>query len=824
MPDTKYLPFFVFLLLILCAPQAYGNSCASREYGDMRHCEAEAASQLEALFADYGFYEQNDGDYEGSFPYAGWAAIEGDEGIVHLRSFSAQCHDYRFGCAKHSSSIRLSGLPYLESVDFKYNNVTDLDLSNNPRLKEIALANYYDEGGLHSFNVAGSPNIEIISIGLGKGSSLSTLDVSGLAALRELIIIGDGFGETKDNAFVSLDLHNNAALESLYIKKTNITDLQLGHKPRLKKLGLTDNDSLERIDIGGCPALEHFAVGGAKIGALDFSGNPELKTLQMSSVYSFESLDLSANAKLKELSAPWGLRSVKMGNSPDLKVLDLTHRHGIESLSGLEVSGLSGLEKLLLAVDKNIQDYNPDGSPPNLSKNIALKELDLTGCGLATLDLKRNTALKKLYIGGNNLQKLDLSANTELEFLHVGKNSLTNLDLRKNKNLVELLLSDNQFGKIDLSGQARLEKLNIKNAGMASLAVPKGEPLKELVLDNSPVRKLDVRGAAGLDSLNIKNNGLEEIIFGGNDNITQILLGGNKLKKIKLSGTPNLTRLELDNNQLAVIDLNAVPALASLNLGGNRLSKINLAATPRLKELNVSNNMLASLDLSHNAALASLGVAGNMLHELDLGANPHITGINAGGNRLEALDVTKHKHLYYLNVPNNRLRKLDLCNNNNLHLAHLADNRLESVRHPDGVHINAYIDLHGNRLALSALYPFSLLYSQARLGEQRNALFDYMPLKNGCGIDFAAESSFTGQPTVFTLVDENGVEQPEAGHFNRDRNFFYITATGRYRIKMQNPAIIAEYGESPYEQANAAPPHRRIEGPATVYTGIIECY
>lgn len=91
---------------------------------------------------------------------------------------------------------------------------------------------------------------------------------------------------------------------------------------------------------------------------------------------------------------------------PDEQICDLS---GIEYFPAVESLGLYG--NTLTFVD--------------LSRNTALKYLDVDETRIKTLDLSRNTALETLHCSSNGLTSLDLSRNTALKTLSCSRNGLT---------------------------------------------------------------------------------------------------------------------------------------------------------------------------------------------------------------------------------------------------------------------------------------------------------------------------------------------------------------------------------------------------------------
>jgi Leucine-rich repeat (LRR) protein len=69
---------------------------------------------------------------------------------------------------------------------------------------------------------------------------------------------------------------------------------------------------------------------------------------------------------------------------------------------------------------------NPIASP-DLSENLSLSSLTLSGCGLSVLDISKNAGLKHLDCSGNELEALDISHNPMLQKLSCWRNRIEEL-------------------------------------------------------------------------------------------------------------------------------------------------------------------------------------------------------------------------------------------------------------------------------------------------------------------------------------------------------------------------------------------------------------
>ena len=105
---------------------------------------------------------------------------------------------------------------------------------------------------------------------------------------------------------------------------------------------------------------------------------------------------------------------------------------------------------------------------------------------------------KELDVSGTGIAELDLSRYPQLETLHCGNNELTNLDLSKNKNLKVLSCFNNQLSEIDLSANSSLEELYCNNNALTQIDISQLELLRKLWCFNNRLENLDFRSTSAL--------------------------------------------------------------------------------------------------------------------------------------------------------------------------------------------------------------------------------------------------------------------------------------------------------------------------------------
>lgn len=148
----------------------------------------------------------------------------------------------------------------------------------------------------------------------------------------------------------------------------------------------------------------------------------------------------------------------------------------------------------------------------DVSKNIALKELDCQGNQLSSLNVTKNTALITLKCAGNNLSSLDVSKNTVLKHLDCYNNAIVSLDVTKNTAL-EHFAGETKQSTIDVTKNTHLTYLDMGSgtSALTSLDVSKNTALEVLICSYNKLINLDVSKNTALKSLFCNANKLTSL-------------------------------------------------------------------------------------------------------------------------------------------------------------------------------------------------------------------------------------------------------------------------------------------------------------------------
>jgi hypothetical protein len=191
------------------------------------------------------------------------------------------------------------------------------------------------------------------------------------------------------------------------------------------------------------------------INAIDFSSNPNLLEIFISSSPNISGITFGINPRLDTIS-------ITSGNNSNFSTIDLT---SLSNLGYLELLYL-GLTNLNLEENKNLYSVNLSNNPlSSLNFPIlpSLNNLDVSNTSLSTLDVSWFENLATLNTSFTNIVNLDLSYNPNMNTLTAtdglleavnlqisfeGRNAqgggyeITNVDLQNNPNLTCILVND----------------------------------------------------------------------------------------------------------------------------------------------------------------------------------------------------------------------------------------------------------------------------------------------------------------------------------------------------------------------------------------------
>ncbi|MGO0905294.1 cell wall-binding repeat-containing protein [Clostridioides difficile] len=244
----------------------------------------------------------------------------------------------------------------------KIENCLKLDLHKNPDVPN--LKKIYNLDGIENFKNlekldCSSNNLE--NIDLSENIKLKSIDISGNKILNIDLKNNSLINELNcdANKLTSLDLKNNKNLVSLFFTSNELTEINLSNNKNLESLQFLNNN-LKSIDLSNNPKLQSLNCTNNKLESLDLSNNVILKKLSCSgnnlrelNIKGLVNLDYLGCAKNKlqdlNVSTNINLRSLLCGNN-SLTKIDISKN---KELNSLECSK-QHVEKSIIKMGENI--------------------------------------------------------------------------------------------------------------------------------------------------------------------------------------------------------------------------------------------------------------------------------------------------------------------------------------------------------------------------------------------------------------------------------------------------------------------------------------
>ena len=267
--------------------------------------------------------------------------------------------------AENITQIDLSVLPNLKQVKLGI-NVSEIDFSNNPLLEDVEIY-----AGLAQIDFSQNPNLKKVII---YNAQLSNLDFSNNPLLKDVEIRAP---------IAQIDFSQNPNLKKVIIYNAQLSDLDFSNNPSLQIIELWYS-AITHININQNINLKEFRIFGGQLSEIDFSNNNLLEIIYLSDV-PLNQINLSQNSKLKDFRLFDSL----------ITEIDLSNNPSVES----------------------IYSFGNPLTDINLSNNPNLKVLDIRGSELFTVDTSNLPLLEKITVKYGPVQYLDLSNNPNLVWI-----------------------------------------------------------------------------------------------------------------------------------------------------------------------------------------------------------------------------------------------------------------------------------------------------------------------------------------------------------------------------------------------------------------------
>ena len=408
--------------------------------------------------------------------------------------------------------------PNLEKLDCDQNNLSSLDVSQNPALKYL----YCEQNNLSSLDVSSNSALKYLHC---TQNNLSSLDVSQNPALEFLLCA--------QNKLTSLDVSKNEALKRLNCKNNQLTNLNVEYTsidPSVFLSELLAQDNTYPITVGSDRTFNLSALPGKfEVSKADNwnGGSVNGNTLTVNKGETQVTYTYDCGKGLSEtftLNVTVGIRiygenfpnyefrrylkaNIDKDGNGYLNDTELNIRK--LDVSGQYIANLKGIE--FFPNLETLYCYNNKLTSLDVSQNPALQYLYCSNNKLTSLDVSQNEKLENLFCDKNQLTSLDVTQNIALKELHCTDNLLTSLDVSKNPKLDDLECEQNQLTELDVSKNAKLWRLDCDQNKLSSLDVSKNSALGYLYCSKNQLTSLDVSKNTKLKRLNCENNQLTNL-------------------------------------------------------------------------------------------------------------------------------------------------------------------------------------------------------------------------------------------------------------------------------------------------------------------------
>jgi Leucine-rich repeat (LRR) protein len=564
-------------------------------------------------------------------------------------------------------------------------NVNDSDnkdyAGSKPTGKYITITTLRPAGSLIKLFIKANGNVGIDG---AKGTFFPNNMTSLTTKQQTITINGDiTLFSCENDSISSLDVSNDALLDTLICDVNSLTSLDVSKNKNLKLLNCSDNE----------------------LYSLDVSNNNELKKLvcYLNNIYSsnmdnlIESLfDRSENETKGELCCIYKKDPLLIENNSKGNVID-TIQVAAAKARGWNVSdnywnAYAGSEPenyitmtTSLPVNSTINlFYYTDGKNTidGATKNVS--GTDSYTLTKQTVTIKAKVTYLECY--GNNLTSLDLSHSTALEELNCNSNNLTTLDLSHNTKLKVITCYGNKFkdSVMDALIASLPDRTSLTPGIFAVVSNDETDANRNICTTiqvaaakakNWIALKLDSEGslteyAGSKPNQNVitmttslaKNSPItfyidatsSVTIDGATGTFVNAQFVTYNTTKDTITITGDVTKIWCIKDSLTALDVTNDTVLELLGCYYNKLQVLDVTKNKVLKVLGCWCNQLKTLDVTKNKELKVLDCTLNKLQTLDVSNNTELTDLNCGGTQLQALDVSK----------NTKLETLACCINN----------------------------------------------------------------------------------------------------------------------------------------------------------------
>lgn len=419
---------------------------------------------------------------------------------------------------------------HLQEIYCGYNNIKVLDLSNNLELEVLSCYNC----GLERLLLPSvDSGLRIINCG---NNDLAELDLS---RFRELEVI-----DCYNNRITSLGELNCPNLVNMWCFNNGLTSISLNTASKLSHLSCSDNPILS-IDLHDHIWLESLDCSNCRIEELDLSGCVNLKTvfcvprsddaIELKKAYLpkgyncnlyfpsittiieintgqndgiISNLDPYFKEMLLKASIYYNGPKIDRNNDGEISLFEAKCVQSIECNSSL-VKSLSGIEYFVNL--ESVQLENGKSKVADFSSNTKLSSIYYSGQDLESIVFPQTSSLKQIELFGCQLNTIDVSMLDNLEWLKIGDTGIVSLDVSHNLRLGYLWLDNNPLEELVMGAHPFLWGLCVANCSLDHLDVSTFKKLNSFQSIKNNIKVLDLHENTALTMVRCDSPSLETL-------------------------------------------------------------------------------------------------------------------------------------------------------------------------------------------------------------------------------------------------------------------------------------------------------------------------
>ena len=501
------------------------------------------------------------------------------------------------------------------------NKLTTFDASMLSKLSKL----YLNNNSLTEANLPASLTYLNIS-----NNKLTSWDGGSLIALTTLYL-------SDNTSLGTLDVSNMPALKSLYALNCGLTSFNAGALKTANAYISVNNNLLETLDVSEATGLENgslFAMGNnltevklpdVKVKAVNISKNKFTlatipATANVTTLTYAPQQDMPVLfdhiSKIVDLSSQNNLIGFAAEAKPT--VYTWCTEAGDTLKAGVDYTEEAGVFTFLKEQDNKVYCTMTTEALPKFTGDNIFKTEAVLMAPVITLTAEVTDAERTFEFGsaveGENKISIDWGDGTIVEGATItgvydGWTATPVVGTPKGNGEIKIYATGdiNYFEGVSTVG----------GPGITTLDVSKATELIEIYADGNKLTTIDVSMLSKLNKLLLNNNSLTEMSL--TSSLTTIEVNGNKLTSFDGSELSALSTLKINGNPLGTLDVSGMPALKSVYAQNCGLTSFNAGALTTAKAyISLSKNLLETLDVSEATGLAEgyLIVDGNNLTEI----------------------------------------------------------------------------------------------------------------------------------------------------------------------------------------------------------------